>query len=86
MSLHHSLARDPSACRRLRWCAPFLLVLGLMALALVPGRIAGDRPFQTSLCGHLEQAPEACAQLTRAVLAAMHEGEADLPRSAPPAR
>ena len=77
MSLHHTLACDPPASRRLRRCAPLLLIAGLTALLLAPGFIAGDRPFQTSLCGDLEQVPEACAQLERAA-AAMREHETDL--------
>lgn len=75
MPPRHTLACDSPASRRLRWCAPWLLVVGLTALALAPGLIAADRPFQTSLCGDLEQPPEACAQLGRA---AMHEVEAEL--------
>jgi hypothetical protein len=75
MTLHHTLACDSPASRRLRRYAPLLLVGGLMALILTPGIIAADRPFQAGLCGDLEQAPEACAQLGRA---AMHELEAEL--------
>jgi hypothetical protein len=78
MSLHHTLACDSPPSRRVRWCAPLLLVVGLTAFALAPGLIAGDRPFQTSLCGDVEQAPEACAQLGRAASAAMHEQGSDL--------
>ena len=69
MALHHTLACDSPASRRLRRCAPLLLVAGLTAFALAPGRIAGDRPFETSLCGDLEQVLEACAQLERTALA-----------------
>jgi hypothetical protein len=76
MSLHHTLACDSPASRRLRRCAPLLLVVGLTACALAPGLIAGDGPFQTSLCGDLEQAPEACAQLGRTA-AAMPGREAE---------
>ena len=47
MSLHHTLACDSPASRRVRRCAPLLLVVGLTALVLAPGVIAGDRPFQT---------------------------------------
>jgi hypothetical protein len=78
MSLHHTLACDSPASRRLRWCAPLLMVVGLTALALAPGLIVSDRPFQTSLCGDLEQAPEACAQLARTASAVIREREADL--------
>ena len=63
MPLHYTLALEPPASRRLRRCAPLLLLLGMLAGALVPGLIAGDRPFQTSLCDDLEQAPAACAPL-----------------------
>lgn len=75
MPLHHTLVCDSPGSRRLRRSAPLLLVGGIMALALALGIIAGDRPFQAGLCGDLEQAPEACAQLARA---AMLEPEADL--------
>jgi hypothetical protein len=75
MTLHHALACDSPASRRLRRYAPLLLVGGLMALALAPGIIAGDGPFQAGLCGDLQQPTEACAQLARA---AMHELEAEL--------
>ena len=85
MPLHHTLACDSPASRRVRRCAPLLLVVGLTALVLAPGVIAGDRPFQTSLCGDLEQAPEACAQLGRTAPAAMQEREADLAGPAPQA-
>ena len=61
MPLHYTLASEPPASRRLRRCAPLLLFLGMLAGALVPGLIAGDRPFQTSLCDDLEHAPAACA-------------------------
>jgi hypothetical protein len=47
MPLHHTLACDSPASRRVRRCAPLLLVVGLTALVLAPGVIAGDRPFQT---------------------------------------
>jgi hypothetical protein len=85
MSLHHTLACDSPGSRRLRRCAPLLLVVGLTAFALAPGLIAGDRPFQTSLCGDREQAPEACAQLGRTASAAMEERAADLTKPAPQA-
>jgi hypothetical protein len=78
MSLHHTLACDSPASRRLRRCAPLLLVVGLTAFALAPGLIAGDRPFQASLCGDLEQAPDACVQLARAPSAALPERADDL--------
>ncbi len=83
MSLHHTLACDSVGSRRLRRCAPLLLIAGLTALALAPGLIAGDRPFQTSLCGDIEQAPEACVQLGRA---AMREHAAELAEPALEAR
>ena len=60
MPLHHTLACESPGSRRLRRCAPLLLVAGLTAFALAPGLIVGDRPFQASLCVELEQAPEAC--------------------------
>ena len=78
MPLHHTLACESPGSRRLRRCVPLLLAVGLIALALAPGVIAGDRPFQTSLCGDLAQAPEACAQLARTAAAAIREREADL--------
>jgi hypothetical protein len=77
MTLHQTLAYDSPASRRLRRYAPLLLLGGLLALALAPGIIAGDRPFQTGLCGALEQTPGACAQLGRA---AMLELEVELAR------
>ena len=46
-----------------------LLVLGLTALALTPGVIFGDRPFQISLCGDHGNGLEACAQHWRTALA-----------------
>jgi hypothetical protein len=64
MPLHYTLASGPPAFRLLRRCAPLLLFLGMLAGALVPGCISGDRPFQTSLCDDLEHAPAAaCASL-----------------------
>ena len=60
MPLHHTLALEPPAYRRLRRCAPLLLLPGILAGALAPGLIAGDRPFQISLCD-LEHAPAGCA-------------------------
>jgi hypothetical protein len=57
--------------------APLLLLLGMLAGALAPGLIAGDRPFQTSLCG-LEQAPAACAPLERSLSAVLHDGGGEL--------
>jgi hypothetical protein len=71
MSLHHALACEPPGSRRLRWLAPLLLVAGLIACTLAPGLIAGDRPFQTSLCGDLGAAPDACAELERTASAAI---------------
>jgi hypothetical protein len=69
MTLHYMLAEEPPGCRRLRRWAPLLVLLWLIALVLTPGLVAGDRPFQTSLCAGLEQAPDACAALVRTVLA-----------------
>ena len=86
MSLHYSLAYDPPGSRRLRRWTPLLLIVGLAALALAPGRIAGDRPFQASVCGDLEQASEACTQLPRTVLATLREREPELAQSVPPVR
>jgi hypothetical protein len=43
----------------------------MLAGALAPGLIAGDRPFQTSLCDGLEHAPAACAPLERTLSAAL---------------
>jgi hypothetical protein len=74
MPFHPSIASEPAASRRLRRCAPVLLFLGLIAVALAPGLIAGDRPFQTSLCDDLEP-PAACAPLARTISAAMHMDE-----------
>jgi len=65
MTLHHSIACDSPAARRLRRCVPLLLVAALTAVALAPGLIAGDRPFQQSLCRDHE-ALDACALLWRA--------------------
>jgi hypothetical protein len=62
MSLHHSIACESSAARLLRRCAPLLLVVGLTAVALAPGLIAGDGPFQQSLC-HDHEPHDACARL-----------------------
>jgi hypothetical protein len=73
MSLH-ALACEPPASRRLRWWAPLLLVVGLIAFALAPGLIAGDRPFETSLCGDLEQASAACTELERTASAIQADG------------
>lgn len=64
MSLHHSIASEAPAARRFRRCAPLLLILGLTALALLPGLVAGDRPFQQSLCGDHEEL-DACARVWR---------------------
>jgi hypothetical protein len=60
MPLHYTLASDPPASRGLRRCALPLLLLGMLAGVLAPGLIAGDRPFQLSLCD-LEHAPAGCA-------------------------
>jgi hypothetical protein len=69
MSVSHAIAWDPPAARRWRRWAPVLLVLGLTALALTPGVIFGDRPFQISLCGDHGNGLEACAQHWRTALA-----------------
>jgi hypothetical protein len=50
----------------------------MLAGALAPGLIAGDRPFQTSLCDDLEPASTACAPLERTLSAALRAGGADL--------
>ena len=71
MPLHHTLASAPPASRRLRRWAPLLVLLGMLTATLLPGLIAADRPFQTSLCDDLEQAPDACAALVRTMLATM---------------
>ena len=78
MPLHYRLASEPPASRLLRRCAPLFLLLGMLAGALVPGLIAGDRPFQISLCDDLEQAPSACAPLERSLSAVLRAGGADL--------
>jgi hypothetical protein len=74
MPLHYILAVEQPASRRLRRGAPLLLLLGMLAGALVPGLIAGDRPFQTSLCDDLEQAPASCGLLERTLSAALRGG------------
>jgi hypothetical protein len=71
MPVHPAIACEPPASRRLRRWAPLLLFLGLIAVALLPGRIARDRPFQVSLCDDLAPAPEACAIREQALSAAM---------------
>ena len=76
MPLHHTLASEPPECRRFRQWAPLLLLLLLIAVALAPGLIVGDRPFQSSLCDDLAQAPEACGSLERTVSAATPTDEA----------
>ena len=78
MPLHYTLISEPPASRLLRRCAPLLLLLGILAGALVPGLIVGDRPFQTSLCDDLEQAPATCAALERTLSAALRAGGGDL--------
>jgi hypothetical protein len=50
------------------------MLVGLLA----PGLIAGDRPFQTSLCDDLKQAPGVCAPLERTLSAALRAGGGDL--------
>jgi hypothetical protein len=64
MLLKPSIARESPISRRLRRWAPLLLVVGLTAVALAPGLIAGDRPFQRNLCLDHETL-NACAQLWR---------------------
>jgi hypothetical protein len=64
MSLHHSISCESPAARRLRRCAPLLLIVGLTVVALAPGLIAGDRPFEQSLCGEHEEL-DACARAWR---------------------
>jgi hypothetical protein len=76
MPLHYTLASEPPGSRRVRRWAPLLVLLGLIAVVLAPGFVAGDRPFQTSLCDDLEQASEVCTPLERTVSAAMHVEEA----------
>jgi hypothetical protein len=78
MPLHCTLASEPPASRRLRRCAPLLLLLAMLAGALAPGLIASDRPFHTSLCDDLEQAPAACAPLERTLSAGLRAGGGDL--------
>lgn len=68
MPLHHTIARDSSRSRRWRRCAPLLLVVGLTALALAPGVLSGDGPYQISLCGGHAEGLDACAQQWRAAL------------------
>lgn len=67
MSLSFSIASDTSTSRRLRRCAPVLVVMGLMALALTPGMISGDRPFQISLCGDGQEPSAACVMAAASV-------------------
>jgi hypothetical protein len=84
MPLHYTLASEPPASRRLRRSAPLLLLLGILAGAPAPGLIAGDRPFQTSLCDDLEHAPAACAPLERTLSAVLRARGADLGQSDEP--
>lgn len=65
MSLTAAIASDPPASRWFRRCAPLLIVTGLTGLALMPGVIAGDRPYAVSLCA--DQPVHACAQLEQAL-------------------
>lgn len=67
MSLSFSIASDSRTSRRLRRCAPLLVVLALMALALVPGMISGDRPFQISLCGDGQESLATCVTAAASV-------------------
>jgi hypothetical protein len=69
MSLHHTLASDPASAQRFRRLIPLAVIAGQAVLALAPGAITGDRPFQASLCVDQQQAPEACAELWRAASA-----------------
>ena len=69
MSLNPAIACEPPAARRWRRWAPVLLALGLTALALTPGVISGDRPFQISLCGDPGSRLESCVQQWRTALA-----------------
>ena len=71
MPLHYTLVLEPPASRRVRRCALPLLLLGMLAGVLAPGLIAGDRPFQASLCDDLEHAPAAArtASCSSALLA-----------------
>ena len=73
MPLHPTLADDPPTARRFRRCAPLLLALALMAGTLAPGLIAGDRPFQTSLCGDLGRSLRPCGQTEVAASASADE-------------
>ena len=81
MPLHHMLACQPPASRRLRRWAPLLVLLGMLAATLAPGLIANDRPFQVSLCDDLEQTSPPCAPLEPTISAAM---DADGPALAQP--
>jgi hypothetical protein len=68
MFSRHAIVSDSPTLRHLRRCAPLLVVMGLMALALTPGIISGDRSFQISLCGQHQESGDACALLWRAAL------------------
>jgi hypothetical protein len=68
MPLNDAIVHETPASRRLRRCAPLLLVIGLSAAALLPGLIAGDRSFQRSLCTG-DQVPGACALPSRTAVA-----------------
>jgi hypothetical protein len=63
MLLNHAIACDSRTARHLRRCAPLLVAMGLAALALTPGMISGDRPFQISLCGDQQEGADVCAAL-----------------------
>ncbi len=72
MPLRRKRVSDSPALRRWAW-EPLLVLLGLIAVALAPGLIASDRPFQTSLCDDFEP-PAACAPLERTISAATDAG------------
>jgi hypothetical protein len=64
MSRRASNALSSRSARRLRQCAvPLLVILGLMLLALTPGMLAGDRPFEIALCGEHQGTEGGCAPL-----------------------
>jgi hypothetical protein len=69
MPLSPAIVRETPASRRLRRYAPLLLAIGLSAAALLPGVIAGDRPFQRSLCIGDPVVPDSCAPPSRTAAA-----------------